>query len=213
MSSIPAMDIHLVSLLCLERKILFHKTFGRSTSPPMTGKTSLGQLFEDKLLKLDEVQNGSACVFRISLAWMQRYAKLMGMSWDYFLDQFGHKKVYLIIDEVQKIYRHGNNEPHHGGGAFWNAFKLITQCLPQLFIVELASYGHFDFGAYSFSGNRIDMDNKWGYEEICFTKEEFHDYFYNFCKVHINDKLIKDEIPCPFNYVSDITAYHPGLVA
>ncbi|CAB4482020.1 hypothetical protein RhiirA5_374197 [Rhizophagus irregularis] len=179
----------------------------------MTGKTSLGQLFEDKLLKLDEVQNGSACVFRISLAWMQRYAKLMGMSWDYFLDQFGHKKVYLIIDEVQKIYRHGNNEPHHGGGAFWNAFKLITQCLPQLFIVELASYGHFDFGAYSFSGNRIDMDNKWGYEEICFTKEEFHDYFYNFCKVHINDKLIKDEIPCPFNYVSDITAYHPGLVA
>jgi hypothetical protein len=32
-------------------------------SPPMTGKTSLGQLFEDKLLKLDEVQNGSAWVF------------------------------------------------------------------------------------------------------------------------------------------------------
>ncbi|RGB26594.1 hypothetical protein C1646_770245 [Rhizophagus diaphanus] len=33
-----------------------------NSSPPMTGKTSLGQLLEDKLLKIDEVQNGSACV-------------------------------------------------------------------------------------------------------------------------------------------------------
>ncbi|CAB4401632.1 unnamed protein product [Rhizophagus irregularis] len=152
----------------------------------MTGKTSLGQLFEDKLLKLDEVQSGSACCFLHFIGMDAKICKANG-------------------DE------HGN-KPHHGGSAFWNAFKLITQCLLQLFIVELASYGHFDFGAYSFSGNRIDMDNKWGYEEICFTKEEFHD-FYNFCKVHINDKLIKDEIPCLFNYVSDITAYHPGLVA
>ncbi|CAB4409158.1 unnamed protein product [Rhizophagus irregularis] len=130
----------------------------------MTGKTSLGQLLEDKFLKLDEVQNGSACVFRISLAWMQRYAKLMGMSWDDFLDQCGHKK--------WKSSRHGHSPV-----------------------------------------NNLSKKNKWGYEDICFTKEEFHDYFYNFCKVHINDKLIKNEIPCLFNYVSDITAYHPGLVA
>ncbi|CAB5380602.1 unnamed protein product [Rhizophagus irregularis] len=39
----------------------------------MTGKTSLGQLLEDKLLKLDEVQDGSACVFRISLVCMQKH--------------------------------------------------------------------------------------------------------------------------------------------
>lgn len=84
----------------------------------MTGKTSLGQLLENKFLKLDEVQNGSACVFRISLAWMQRYAKLMGMSWDDFLDQCGHKKVYLIIDEMQKYIDMGINlimvEVHFG---------------------------------------------------------------------------------------------------
>ncbi|CAB4482832.1 unnamed protein product [Rhizophagus irregularis] len=124
-------------------------------SPPMTGKTSLGQLLEDKLLKLDEVQDGSACVFRISLC--------------------------------KKIYRHEIHELHHGGSIFWDAFKYITQS-SQLCIVELASYGHY--GAYATSGSRSDMDissvnnlsmkNKWGYEDICFTKEEFHDYFHNF---------------------------------
>ncbi|PKC13617.1 hypothetical protein RhiirA5_410398 [Rhizophagus irregularis] len=123
-------------------------------SPPMTGKTSLGQLLEDKLLKLDEVQDGSACVFRISLC--------------------------------KKIYRHEIHELHHGGSIFWDAFKYITQS-SQLCIVELASYGHY--GAYATSGSRSDMDissvnnlsmkNKWGYEDICFTKEEFHDYFHN----------------------------------
>ncbi|PKK64021.1 hypothetical protein RhiirC2_854609 [Rhizophagus irregularis] len=123
-------------------------------SPPMTGKTSLGQLLEDKLLKLDEVQDGSACVFRISLC--------------------------------KKIYRHEIHELHHGGSVFWDAFKYITQS-SQLCIVALASYGHY--GAYATSGSRSDMDispvnnlsmkNKWGYEDICFTKEEFHDYFHN----------------------------------
>jgi hypothetical protein len=49
---------------------------------------------------------------------MQRYAKLMGMSWDDFLDQCGHKKVYLIIDEMQKYIDMGINlimvEVHFG---------------------------------------------------------------------------------------------------
>lgn len=71
----------------------------------MTGKTSLGQLLEDKLLKLDEVQDGSACVFRISLVCMQKYTNswnFMEMSWNDFLEQCGYKKAYLIINEVQK---------------------------------------------------------------------------------------------------------------
>jgi len=115
----------------------------------MTGKTSLGQLLEVKLFRLDEVQNGSACVFRISLIWMEKmtnpswtfsegFEKLIGINWDDFLDQCGHKKTYLIIDQVQKIYRQANEEPHHGGSAFWNAFKRIMQNL-QLFVVALAS--------------------------------------------------------------------------
>ncbi|EXX77836.1 hypothetical protein RirG_020170 [Rhizophagus irregularis DAOM 197198w] len=88
--------------------------------------------------------------------------------------------------KCKKIYRHEIHELHHGGSIFWDAFKYITQS-SQLCIVELASYGHY--GAYATSGSRSDMDissvnnlsmkNKWGYEDICFTKEEFHDYFHN----------------------------------
>jgi hypothetical protein len=79
----------------------------------------------------------------------------MKMSWDDFLEQCDHKKVYLIIDEVQKIYRHESHEPHHGGSVFWDAFKRIMQT-SKLYIVALASYGHY--GAYSTSGNRSVMD-------------------------------------------------------
>ncbi|PKK57363.1 hypothetical protein RhiirC2_721280, partial [Rhizophagus irregularis] len=135
-------------------------------SLPMTGKTSLRQLLETRLLQLDEVQNGSAHVFRISLIWMENlidpkwtfaegFEKLMKITWDEFLQQCGHTKTYLIIDEVQKIYRQANQEPHHGGNAFWHAFKRIMQNL-QLFIVALASYGHY--GAYATRGDHSVMD-------------------------------------------------------
>ncbi|POG57833.1 hypothetical protein GLOIN_2v1791224 [Rhizophagus irregularis DAOM 181602=DAOM 197198] len=199
-------------------------------SPPMTGKTSLGQLLEAKLLQLDEVQNGSARVFRISLIWIEKmttswtfsegFEKLLGINWDDFLDQCGHKKTYLIVDEVQKIYRQSDGEPHHDGSVFWNSFKRIMQNL-QLFIVALASYGHY--GAYATRGNRSAMDispvnnltakNKWGYKDICYTEDEFKDYFDRFCGTYLKEELVKDDIPCLFSYLSEITAYHPGLIA
>ncbi|CAB4399618.1 unnamed protein product [Rhizophagus irregularis] len=200
-------------------------------SLPMTGKTSLRQLLETRLLQLDEVQNGSAHVFRISLIWMENlidpkwtfaegFEKLMKITWDEFLQQCGHTKTYLIIDEVQKIYRQANQEPHHGGNAFWHAFKRIMQNL-QLFIVALASYGHY--GAYATRGdhsvmdispvNGLTMKNKWGYKDICYTQEEFEVYFNQFCEVHLKEKLVKKDIPYLLCYLSVITAYHPGLIS
>ncbi|CAJ0745757.1 6645_t:CDS:2 [Entrophospora sp. SA101] len=125
-------------------------------SPPMTGKTSLGQLLEAKLLQLDELQNGSACC-----------------------------KKYI-------------GEPCHCGSAFWNAFKRIMQNL-QLSIVALAPYGHY--GAYATRE-----------KHICYTKEEFRVYFDRFCEEHLKEKLVKDDIPYLFNYLSKITVYHPGLI-
>ncbi|PKB96184.1 hypothetical protein RhiirA5_435304 [Rhizophagus irregularis] len=214
----------LLECLCKERIILIR-------SPPMTGKTSLGQLLETRLLQLDEVQNGSARVFRISLIWMENlidpkwtfaegFEKLMKITWDEFLQQCGHTKTYLIIDEVQKIYRQANQEPHHGGNAFWHAFKRIMQNL-QLFIVALASYGHY--GAYATRGdhsvmdispvNGLTMKNKWGYKDICYTQEEFEVYFNQFCEVHLKEKLVKKDIPYLLCYLSEITAYHPGLIS
>ncbi|CAG8648718.1 9965_t:CDS:2 [Funneliformis caledonium] len=92
--------------------------------------------------------------------------------------------------------RQANQEPHHGGNAFWNAFKRIMQTL-QLFIIALASYGHY--GAYATRGvhsvmdispvNNLTMKNKWGYKDICYTKEEFEVYFNQFCEVHLKEKL------------------------
>ncbi|PKY55714.1 hypothetical protein RhiirA4_548873 [Rhizophagus irregularis] len=220
----------LLECLCKERIILIR-------SPPMTGKTSLGQLLETRLLQLDVVQNGSARVFRISLIWMENlidpkwtfaegFEKLMKITWDDFLQQCGHTKTYLIIDEVQKIYRQANQEPHHGGNAFWNAFKRIMQNL-QLFIVALASYGHY--GAYATRGdhsvmdispvNGLTMKNKWGYKDICYTQEEFEVYFNQFCEVHLKEKLDSLSFDAIFSYLKShdfndnlkaIRAYYPA---
>ncbi|GBC06323.1 hypothetical protein RclHR1_06770006 [Rhizophagus clarus] len=70
----------------------------------------------------------------------------------------------------------------------------------QLFIVALASYGHY--GAYATRGdhsvmdivpvNNLTMKNKWGYKDICYTKEEFEVYFNQFCEVHLKEKLSHD---------------------
>ncbi|CAH1767322.1 14721_t:CDS:2 [Entrophospora sp. SA101] len=106
---------------------LFNEHIILIRSPSMTGKTSLGQLLGAKLLQLDEVQNGSACVFRISLIWMENlidpswtfvdgFQMLMNITWNEFLQQCGDKKTYLIIDEVQQIYRKVNGEPNHTNG-------------------------------------------------------------------------------------------------
>ncbi|CAI2196823.1 18204_t:CDS:2, partial [Funneliformis geosporum] len=148
------------------------------------------------------------------------FEKLLRINWDDFLDQCGHKKTYLIVDEVQKIYRRSDGEPHHDGGVFWNSFKRIMQNL-QLFIVALAFYRHY--GAYATRGNRSAMDispvnnltakNKWGYKDVCYTEEEFKNYFDRFCGTYLKEELVKDDIPCLFSYLSEITAYNLGLIA
>ncbi|CAG8541275.1 4989_t:CDS:2, partial [Paraglomus brasilianum] len=205
----------LLECVLKERVILVH-------SPPMTGKTALTQLFEHYLLQ------SRSRVFRISLLWMERsnsswtfekrFEDLMKMTWDGFLDQCG-KETFLIVDEVQKIYKPENeDEPHHGGKVFWDQFKRIMQST-SLHIVAFASYGHY--GAYTVDGDHAIMDispyrlpksNAWGFADVCFTEEEFHDYFDHFCEKNL-EMLQKEDTPLLSHYVSAITAFHPGLVA
>ncbi|CAJ0753189.1 14485_t:CDS:2, partial [Entrophospora sp. SA101] len=168
---------------------LFNEHIILIRSPSMTGKTSLGQLLGAKLLQLDEVQNGSACVFRISLIWMEN---LIDPSWT-FVDGF-----QMLMNITWNEFLQQCGEPCHCGSAFWNAFKRIMQNL-QLSIVALAPYGHY--GAYATRE-----------KHICYTKEEFRVYFDRFCEEHLKEKLVKDDIPYLFNYLSKITVYHPGLI-
>ncbi|CAG8809267.1 3822_t:CDS:2, partial [Cetraspora pellucida] len=202
-------------------------------SPPMAGKTSLAQLLEYHILKSDEVNNGLRCVFRISLMWMikrgmewtfaEGFKLLMNMEWGEFIQSCRHSEVdiILIVDEVQLIYKPQNeNEPRNGGSIFWNTFKDVNQYLSNLYIVAFASYGHY--GAYTSYGDHSVMDisppsilckeNTWGFSDVRFTTEEFNDYFLRFCETRLH-MLKKGDIPFLHNYVSEITAFHPGLTA
>jgi hypothetical protein len=75
-------------------------------SPPMSGKTSLGQLLEQHLAK-----DSSIRVIRISLLWMgtssgswtfkEGFQRLMDITWERFQEECVHIKTIFIIDEVQ----------------------------------------------------------------------------------------------------------------
>jgi hypothetical protein len=76
-------------------------------SPPMFGKTSLGQLLEQHLL----VNDSDIRVIRISLIWMgnpsgswtfeRGFQRLMGITWEKFQQECVYIKTIFIIDEVQ----------------------------------------------------------------------------------------------------------------
>ncbi|CAG8674565.1 34822_t:CDS:2 [Gigaspora margarita] len=99
------------------------------------------------------VQSQPKCVFQILLLWMERsnklwtfvkrFKELMNMTWDKFFDKCGNTTIFLIIDEVQKIYKPENEDkPCHGGNVFWDSFKYILQ-FSRLYIVAFALYGHY----------------------------------------------------------------------
>ncbi|CAG8723858.1 14412_t:CDS:2 [Gigaspora margarita] len=182
---------------------LFEKRIILVRSPPMAGKTSLAQLLEYNILHSDEFNNGSRCVFRISLMWMikrgmewtfaEGFKMLMKMEWGEFIELCRYSKfeTILIIDEVQLIYKPQNErEPRYGGSVFWDTLKEVNQYLSNLCIVAFASYGHY--GAYTSYGGHSVMD------------------------ISPPSILSKDntwDVPFLRNYVREITAFHPGLVA
>ena len=76
-------------------------------SPPMFGKTSLGQLLEQHLVK----DSNNIRIIRISILWMgnpseswtfeEEFQRLMGITWKKFQDECVHIKTIFIVDEVQ----------------------------------------------------------------------------------------------------------------
>ncbi|RHZ86888.1 hypothetical protein Glove_43g32 [Diversispora epigaea] len=210
---------------------LYKKRIILVRSPPMAGKTSLAQLLEYSILQSDEVKKGLRCVFRISLMWMVKrgmkwtfaegFKTLMEIEWGEFLDlcKKSDIEVILIVDEVQLIYKpQDENEPRYGGSIFWDTFKDIRQYLSNFHIVAFATYGHY--GAYTTYGKHstidisppsiLNKDNTWGFEDVRFTEEEFNDYFNRFCEARLQMSK-KDILPLSY-YVSEITAFHPGLI-
>jgi hypothetical protein len=72
----------------------------------MSGKTSLGQLLEQHLVKDSNIR-----VIRISLLWMgipsgswtfeEEFQRFMGITWEKFQRECVHIKTIFIVDEVQ----------------------------------------------------------------------------------------------------------------
>ncbi|GES72654.1 hypothetical protein GLOIN_2v1485334 [Rhizophagus clarus] len=59
---------------------------------------------------------------------------------------------------------------------------------------------------------QIDAESTWGYENVRFTEEEFHEYFTKFCTKKLK-RLKNEDIPFLYEYVDIKTSLHPGIRA
>ncbi|PKC64275.1 hypothetical protein RhiirA1_462635 [Rhizophagus irregularis] len=196
-------------------------------SPPMSGKTSLGQLLEQHLVKDPNIR-----VIRISLLWMgipsgtwtfeEEFERLMSITWKKFQDECGHIRTIFIVDEVQMLYvPQGEHETasRHKGNVFWETVKRCQQ-ISNLSIVAFAAYDYK--GAWDLSSATYTIDvspfmilpeNTWSIEDVRFTEEEYKDYFLRFCSTHLKNMEDEDDINYLQEYVCNTTACYPGLVA
>ncbi|CAG8586996.1 2973_t:CDS:2, partial [Paraglomus occultum] len=198
-------------------------------SPPMSGKTSLGQLLDQHLVKDPNIR-----VIRISLLWMgipsgswtfdERFQRLMGITWEQFQDECDHIRTILIVDEVQmicvpEVEGQPSSNAHHNGNVFWEVFKRCQQG-GNLYIVAFAAYGYKGAWDCSSATRTIDVspltippENTWGIEDVRFTKDEYEDYRLRFCRTHLGKMKDENDIAYLKEYVHSTTACHSGLVA
>ncbi|CAG8616901.1 6105_t:CDS:2, partial [Paraglomus occultum] len=177
-------------------------------SPPMSGKTSLAQLYENYLLNT----HNELRIFRISLIWLRKESDwdftrqfeyyMGGVSWDTFVHECDKIQTILIMDEIQVLYKPEVKRVLQGG---------------SLHIVAFASYGYR--GAYSGPGylktiSPFDLDeiNTWNFEDVRYTEQEYADFFSVFCRSNL--KLVPEgDVPRLANYVKEATKCHPGLIS
>ncbi|CAG8648650.1 1864_t:CDS:2 [Paraglomus brasilianum] len=106
---------------------------------------------------------------------------------------------------------------HHNGNVFWEVFKWCQQG-GNLYIVAFAAYGYK--GAWDCSSvatRTVDVspfaiESTWSIQDVCFTKDEYEDYFLRFCRTHLGKVKDKKDVTYLQEYVHNTTARHPGLV-
>ncbi|PKK70525.1 hypothetical protein RhiirC2_779588 [Rhizophagus irregularis] len=156
-------------------------------SPPMAGKTTLAQLFENSLLNSDEEDD--------EWTFAEGFKCLMNMTWFEFLNSC-NVKTFLIIDEAQKMYTPINrSEPLHGGNVFWESFKDVQRYL-KLYLP------HMDFLVPT-----ILKDLKMPIS----LKKNSKTIFNKFCKKKLS-MLDEKDLQSIYHYLYVITGL-PGLAA
>ncbi|CAJ0767459.1 14137_t:CDS:1, partial [Entrophospora sp. SA101] len=129
---------HISSLVkdLMEKKIILIRS-----PPPYSGKMSLAQLLENYLVKSQEYAKYR--VIRISMLWASAvkmrctwetfgtvWEKIIGVSWIEWIGQCESTPLILIMDEVQKIYKHEIDESMKNAETaidFWDTIKASLQ--------------------------------------------------------------------------------------
>ncbi|CAH1765649.1 11340_t:CDS:2, partial [Entrophospora sp. SA101] len=218
---------HISSLVkdLMEKKIILIRS-----PPPYSGKMSLAQLLENYLVKSQEYAKYR--VIRISMLWASAvkmrctwetfgtvWEKIIGVSWIEWIGQCESTPLILIMDEVQKIYKHEIDESMKNAETaidFWDTIKASLQESSNVYIIMFGAYGYDANSAGLSTPVTIPPDNSKGLFDINFTNDELENYVEIFCNKHfklLNNHDSLTNIISEFSkYIQKAMAGHVGLV-
>ena len=159
-------------------------------SPPMTGKTSMATLIADSLFRsapekiliinlsmVDFAQRGPDWKFG------DCFQGELGFSWADMFNYAKFRKIYLIIDEVQLIYKKVDDDgkvssPCNKSGIVWTMAKaLISNLKSRILCVFFAAYGSSPQNSGMATPVEFREDvSMFGIDCLNFTDDEMQEY-------------------------------------
>ncbi|KAG3123070.1 hypothetical protein PI126_g23874 [Phytophthora idaei] len=155
-------------------------------SPPMTGKTSLATLVSRSLVDRHTMDNKKMVLFNFSAlaipddsTFEQVFKKRCTIDWSEATLNLPapDRMVYLVVDEVQVIYKEGTNSPRRKSTGFWELVKyVLSNGNYSVRILMFAAYG--SGVEYTRLATPIQFDDRivLGIDQLNFSHAEVSEY-------------------------------------
>ncbi|KAG2759050.1 hypothetical protein PC129_g22282 [Phytophthora cactorum] len=156
-------------------------------SPPMTGKTSLAALVGRSLVVRHTIDNKKMDLFNFSAlsthkneTFEENFKKQCEIDWKDAVATFPTQPncvVYLVVDEVQVIYREGTNSPRRKSAVFWELVKYVLS--NGNYSVRILMFEAYESGVeYTRLATPIQFDDRivLGIDQLNFSHDEVSEY-------------------------------------
>ncbi|KAL7996678.1 putative P-loop containing nucleoside triphosphate hydrolase [Plasmopara halstedii] len=194
------------------------------TSPPMTGKTSLATLVSRSLVDRHIMDNKKMTLFNFSAlaipddsTFEQVFKKRCTIDWSEATLNLPtpDRMVYLVVDEVQVIYKEGTNPPRRKSTVFWELVKyVLSNGNYSIRILMFAAYG--SGVEYTRLATPIQFDDRivLGIDQLKFSHAEVSEYVQKWfkgitCFEGSSSSAMKDFCA----NLEEVTGRHVGLCA
>ncbi|EEY65446.1 Crinkler (CRN) family protein [Phytophthora infestans T30-4] len=194
-------------------------------SPPMTGKTSLATLVSRSLVDRHTIDNKKMVLFNLSAlstheneTFEENFKKQCEMDWKNAVATLPTQAkcmVYLVVDEVQVIYKEGTHSPRRKSTVFWELIKyVLSNGNYSIRILMFAAYG--SGVEYTRLATPIQFDDRivLGIDQLNFSHAEVSEYVQKWFKGTTSFGGLSSSAMKEFcANLEEVTGRHIGLCA